>query len=196
MDWGKSHPAPIYWLSSMAGTGKSTISRTIADHFHSASLLGGTFLFSTSLGDANNARKSVGTLAHCLANVSKELKARMGESFISNKDVLRQDLRSQWRALIIRPLTETRFSKRLRLNFVVDALDECSSDEEIRILIQLFVELKEVDNVDVGVLVTSRPEVPIRLKFNEVSGILYRKLDLRDIPAIVVEHDLLVFVQN
>lgn len=180
----------------MAGTGKSTISRTIADYLHSAKLLGGTFFFSRSLGEANNARKFVATLAYCLAGVSNELKARMGEALMSNKDVLRQGLRNQWKELIARPLTETKFPQRLRLNFVVDALDECSSEDDIRILIQLFVELKEVGNADIGVFVTSRPEVPIKLKFNDIPRFLHRKLDLRDIPIDVIEHDLSIFVQE
>ena len=196
MDWCKNHPTPIFWLSGMAGTGKSTISRTIADQLHSSKLLGGTFFFSRSLGEANNARKFVGTLAHCLANVSNEFKARIGETLKSNADILRQGLRNQWKELIIEPLSKTKFPRRLCLNFVVDALDECNSDDDIRSLIQLFVELKEVRNMDVGIFVTSRPEVPIRLNFNDVPEILRRKLDSRDIPADVVEHDISVFLQE
>lgn len=41
------------------------------------------------------------------------------------------------------------------LNFVIDALDECGSDDEIRVLLQLFVELKGPSTVNLGIFVTS-----------------------------------------
>ena len=180
----------------MAGTGKSTISRTLAHSLHRHNLLGGTFLFSRSSGDANNASKFVGTLAYCLANVSPHLRACICEVIASHTDILRQGLRIQWEKLIIQPLTKARFDKGKAVNFVVDALDECGSDNEIRILIQLFAEVKSVSNVQIGVFVTSRPEVVIRLGFKNMPSITHQDLDLRDVPREVVEHDISVFVKT
>ncbi|KAL8881944.1 MAG: hypothetical protein Q9198_000961 [Flavoplaca austrocitrina] len=193
-DWGATHPKPLYWLSGMAGTGKSTIARTLAHHFDSIGTLGGSFFFSRSSGEANNAAKFVGTLAGHLANVSQQLKRLISEAIASHADVTRQGLRNQWKEFILTPLSAYWSSDRPTLNFVIDALDECGSDDEIRLILQLCVEVKTVKEVDLGVFVTSRPEIAIRLGFDAIPDIIHQKLDLRDVPRRVVEKDLAVLL--
>ncbi|KAL9037961.1 MAG: hypothetical protein Q9180_003421 [Flavoplaca navasiana] len=195
-DWGATHPKPLYWLSGMAGTGKSTIARTLAQHFHSTHTLGGSFFFSRSSGEANNATKFVGTFARHLANVSPQFKRLISKAIASHADVTRQGLRNQWRELILAPLSAYRSSHRPTLNFVIDALDECGSDDEIRLILQLCIEVKTVKEVDLGVFVTSRPEIAIRLGFDAIPDIIYQRLDLRDVPRQVVEQDLAVLLRR
>ena len=200
-DWGATHPKPLYWLSGMAGTGKSTIARTLARHFHSVGTLGGSYFFSRSSGEANNAAKFVGTLAghlakRHLANASPQLKRLVSEAIASHADITRQGLRNQWRELILAPLSAYRSSDRPTLNFVIDALDECGSDDEIRLILQLCVEVKTIKEVDLGIFVTSRPEIAIRLGFDGIPDIIHQKLDLRDVPRHVVEKDLVIFVKH
>ncbi|KAL9633166.1 MAG: hypothetical protein Q9204_003506 [Flavoplaca sp. TL-2023a] len=195
-DWGATHPKPLYWLSGMAGTGKSTIARTLAHHFHSIGTLGGSFFFSRSSGEANNAAQFVGTLARHLANVSPQLKRLISEAIASHEDVIRQGLPNQWKELILTPLSNYQSTGRTVLNFVIDALDECGSDDDIKFILQLCVQVKTVKEVDLGVFVTSRPEIAIRLHFDAIPDIIHQKLDLRDVPRHVVEQDLAVFVER
>ncbi|KAL8752178.1 MAG: hypothetical protein Q9184_005817 [Pyrenodesmia sp. 2 TL-2023] len=195
-EWGVGHARPLYWLSGMAGTGKSTIARTLAHYFHSIGTLGGSFFFSRSSGEANNAVNFVGTLARHLANISPQLKRSVCEAISTHEDVTRQGLRNQWKELILAPLSNTQSRNRIKLNFVIDALDECGSDDEIRLILQLCVEVKGVKEVDLGVFVTSRPEIAIRLGFEAIPDIIHQKLDLRDVPRHVVEQDLLVLLKH
>ncbi|KAL8903300.1 MAG: hypothetical protein Q9207_004013 [Kuettlingeria erythrocarpa] len=195
-DWGATHPKPLYWLSGMAGTGKSTIARTLAHYFHSIGTLGGSFFFSRSSGEANNAVNLVGTLARQLANRSPQLKQSVCEAISSNEGVTRQGLRNQWKELILAPLSKTQAKGRTTLNFVIDALDECGWDEDIRLILQLFVEVKDLKEVDLGVFVTSRPEVAIRLGFKAIPHIIYQELNLRDVPRHIMEHDLSVLLEH
>ena len=180
----------------MAGTGKSTISRTLAGIFQAQNILGGTFFFSRSSGEANNASNFVGTLAHCLASVSAPLKRSICNVIDSDSDVLRQGLRNQWKELIVTPLKNMNPGHPVTFNSVVDALDECRSDNDTRILISLFVELQEITHVNVGIFVTSRPEVVIRLGFKQVPAIIHQQLDLREIPRETVEHDISVSLEK
>lgn len=179
----------------MAGTGKSTIARTLAHYFHSIGTLGGSFFFSRSSGEASNAVNFVGTLARHLANTSPELRRFVCEAILSHEDVTRQGLRNQWRELIMAPLSTPQPTGRTTLNFVIDALDECGSDDEIRLILQLCVEVKCLQEVDLGVFVTSRPEIAIRLGFEAMPDIIYQKLDLGDVPRPIVEHDLSVLLE-
>ena len=44
---------------------------------------------------------------------------------------------------------------------VIDALDECESEDDIRVILRLLAEARSLKEVRLRVLVTSRPEVPI-----------------------------------
>ena len=52
--WSVAHERPIFWLSGMAGTGKSTIARTLATRLKSQGLLCGNFFFSRASGEVSN----------------------------------------------------------------------------------------------------------------------------------------------
>ena len=195
-DWGTNHRQPIFWLKGMAGTGKSTISRTLAEVFDEQNLLGGSFFFSRSSGEANNAAQFVGTVANQLASLKPQLRHCICEAISTNSDALRQGLRNQWEAFISGPLSNAKFLQRPTLNVVIDALDECASDDDIRLLLQLFVETQSINNVDLGIFVTSRPETTIRFGFNKIPKIIHYDLDLHNIPHEIIQHDISVYLRQ
>lgn len=52
MEWAKDNSAePIFWLNGMAGTGKSTISRTVARTFADNGQLSASFFFKKGEAD-------------------------------------------------------------------------------------------------------------------------------------------------
>jgi len=53
----------IFWLNGVAGTGKSTISRTIADRFKKQGILGASFFFKRGERDRGNAALFFTTIA-------------------------------------------------------------------------------------------------------------------------------------
>jgi pantothenate kinase-related protein Tda10 len=53
----------IFWLYGLAGTGKSTISRTIAHRYNEQNRLGASFFFSKGGGDVSNTGKFFTSLA-------------------------------------------------------------------------------------------------------------------------------------
>lgn len=195
-DWGAHHERPIFWLRGMAGTGKSTISCTLAHLFRSQNTLGGNFFFSRGSGEANNAVNFVGTLAYHLAKTSPEVRENVCDAIATHSDITRQGLRNQWKGLISGPLSSAKFKQRPTLNLVIDALDECGSEDDIRLLLQLFVEAKDLTNIDLGVFVTSRPEIVIRHGFKDIPEIIHQTLELGEIPRQIVEQDISVFLRR
>jgi Mrp family chromosome partitioning ATPase len=62
--WANSKDSKsIFWLSGMAGTGKSTIARTIAQLFASRGQLGASFFFKKGEGERGNASRFFTTIA-------------------------------------------------------------------------------------------------------------------------------------
>ena len=191
-EWSKSQDRCIFWLNGWAGTGKSTIARTIAFTLKDRNVLGASFFFSRGVGDLEKAGRFVTTLAHQLARQIPMLGPHIHEAISKNPDVVSQGLRNQWKELILQPLKNSGHQCP-RLILVVDALDECDRDEDIRLILQLFIEAKDLN---FGVIVTSRPEIPIRLGFRDMPEIVHKDLILQDIPRYIVEHDISVFLKH
>ena len=194
-EWSNDHKRCIFWLNGMAGTGKSTIARTIAHKFHEQNSLGASFFFSRGAGDLGHAASFVGTLAHQLADAFPLFKQYVCEAITAHHNIASQGLRNQWKELIIQPLSKLN-DQRPILNLVIDALDECESQEDIKLILQLFVETKNFTAVNFGVFVTSRPETPIQLGFRDIPDIMHQDLILQDIPRSIVEHDITIFLQH
>src|SRR6266480_4766064 len=89
MEWAKDRQGKcIFWLNGMAGTGKSTISRTVAHSFANDGQLGASFFFKRGEGERGNASRFFTTIAAQLVRtvsaiipyLSKEIDADPGIS--------------------------------------------------------------------------------------------------------------------
>jgi hypothetical protein len=79
---------------------------------------------------------------------------------------------------------------------VVDALDECDNDKDIRIIVHLLAEAQSIKTVRVRVFLTSRPEVPVRNGFVEVPDGEHRDFILHNISPPIVDHDISLFLEH
>lgn len=102
----------------------------------------------------------------------------------------------QFEKLILEPLKQVAGDPKdpLRIIVVIDALDECDQEEDVKRIISLLSRAKSLTAVRLRVLVTSRPELHIRLGFTEISG-AYTDLALHTIPESVVERDISAFLE-
>ncbi|KGO47580.1 Nucleoside phosphorylase [Penicillium expansum] len=76
MEWAVSpSQKSIFWLNGMAGTGKSTISRTVAKLLKDTDHLGATFFFKRGEGDRGNAKKFFPILTKQLTLKISELRS-------------------------------------------------------------------------------------------------------------------------
>jgi NACHT domain len=120
----------------MAGTGKSTIARTIARQYHGLRRLGASFFFSRGGGDLGHAGKFFTTIAMQLADNSPALKDYICEVIDENKDIASQAFRDQWNQLVRRPLSMLIADSRLPpLILVIDALDECEGEDDVHTIL-------------------------------------------------------------
>jgi len=107
-NWGDGHDEKrfIYWLNGLAGTGKSTIARTVARKYFNQGQLGASFFFSRGGGDVGRADKFVTTVALQLASSVPSLQGAVSDAIRERSDIVNHALSDQWRQLVLRPLSK------------------------------------------------------------------------------------------
>ncbi|PKK49452.1 hypothetical protein CI102_5248, partial [Trichoderma harzianum] len=195
-EWaGSQRGKCIFWLNGMAGTGKSTICRTLAKDFQGKGVLGATFFFKRGEADRGNASKFFSTIAKQIYQKLPEIDLR--KIIEEQPDISNKALSMQFETLILRPLSTLRSTNSglPLMMIVIDALDECEDDNNIRAIIQLLPHLQATQSIRLRVFITSRPELPIRLGFKDVEG-GYQDLVLHHVPRVNIEHDISLFINH
>ncbi|RYP56044.1 hypothetical protein DL770_010853 [Monosporascus sp. CRB-9-2] len=196
--WVKNPRAEaIFWLNGMAGTGKSTISRTVAHSFSKVGQLGASFFFKRGEGDRGGTSKFFTTIAAQLVKRMPALAPYVKNAIDADPAIFGKAMREQFEKLILEPLSKPPQAawKVDALIIVVDALDECERDADIKTIIHLFSRAKTLRFPRLRIFLTSRPELPIRLGFIAVKG-TYQDLVLHKIPEPVIEHDLSAYFKH
>ncbi len=186
----------IFWLNGMAGTGKSTIARTVARRYHERDRLGASFFFSRDQQDRRHAGKLYTSVATQLAKQNALLKEYICEAVAEYRDIADHSFRDQWTRLILRPLGKLKARPPKVLTVVIDALDECENENDVRGIIQLFAEAKVLGKGRLRLFLTSRQETPIRLGFREIPEDQHHDFVLHSISSSVIKQDLLTFFRH
>ncbi|KAF8534301.1 WD40-repeat-containing domain protein [Trichophaea hybrida] len=188
--------ACIFWLSGIAGTGKSTIARTVAHTWAAQNQLGASFFFSKGRGDLGHAAKFFTSLAAQLAITLPAVKPYVCRAIEQNPDIFQRGLGDQWKYLVLKPL-----SKLIELSpqpqaviLVIDALDECEGDDDTRLILRLLAEAKKA--VGLRVFVTSRPETPVRFGFHTIPEATHQDFVLHNISQSIIRHDISTFLHH
>ena len=196
--WCKtSGGACIYWLSGMAGTGKSTIARTIAHRLAGEGILGGSFFFSKGQGDVGNAAKFFTTIAALLVENIPSLKPHVCKVIVDDPRILNKNPRDQWEQLILQPLQKLPTdsdSPDARFVLVIDALDECDDDRDAGLILHLFSQIDTISSIQLQVFVTSRPGSHIGFGFRSLPQSTHHCFILHEIPAQIVDNDIRIFL--
>ncbi|KAL8284623.1 hypothetical protein RB600_009169 [Gaeumannomyces tritici] len=184
----------IFWLRGMAGTGKSTISRTVAKTLADAKLPSASFFFKRGEGDRGRAAMFFTTILAQLLRQLQALVSHVQEVIESDSAIIEKNKKEQFEKLFLEPLNKCKGGVPESLVVVVDALDECDREEDATALVRLLSRAKEVTSIRIRFFVTSRPELPIRLGFEEIDG-RYQDLALHEIPEPAIRKDISTFLR-
>jgi hypothetical protein len=180
----------------MAGTGKSTIARTVANNLQKQRRLRASFFFVKGARGLDSVKAFVATLALQIPEMLPDLKPNICDAIESHGNIGQKFLHThtQWNDLIFQPLSALDNSTLLflALVFVIDALDEYEGDEVLSETIRLLDQLKKLKMIRVRVLITSRLEGSIRIAFKK-PGIMHRERKIHEIP---VEQDISLFLES
>ncbi|EEU47186.1 uncharacterized protein NECHADRAFT_36603, partial [Fusarium vanettenii 77-13-4] len=166
-EWNHDTESPrVFWLQGLAGTGKSTISHTVARDLR-GDALGASFFFKRGDGERDNARHLFTTIAYQLARKLPSLCKHICDAIENDPRMVEGYLSVQFQGLILGPL------KKLQ-------------DQGFTRTLLVLRNLK--------VFVTSRPEFDIRKQFSYANG-TYRDLVLHRVDQHIVEHDIRVVLE-
>ena len=99
----------------------------------------------------------------------------------------------QWKRLIAQPLMKIPTSfRRPIVTIVVDALDECDNDNDMKEVIAILAQAKDVASVRLRILITSRPETSILTEFRRPE-IIHQSLLLHNEPRDIVDGDICLY---
>ena len=196
-DWGRF---PIFWLNGLAGTGKSTIAKTVAERCLANEALGASFFFCSSdvasrksggpLENHNDPCILFPTLAFQLAHKYPKVRSTLIPYLQSDPDIADESPNSQVEELIIKPLQAAGVATVI----VIDALDECEDlESSSEILSALERVASEVPNVKL--FITSRPEPQIKCGFGRLTHIT-EAFALRDTAPPRNNNDIRIFLEH
>ncbi|KAL7915769.1 Pfs, NACHT and WD domain protein [Trichoderma velutinum] len=195
IDWTQdSNAKAIFWLNGMAGTGKSTVSRTIAQSLVRTGQLGASFFFKRGESDRGSSAKLFTTIAAQLAIMQPNVAIHIKNAIKQEYGIGNKGLREQFDKLILQPLSKVPLDQRKAglIVIVIDALDECELEDDVKLIIRLFNHDK---SLGLRIFLTSRPELPIRLGFSVIHG-QFQDVILHEISKPVIQHDLSVFLRH
>jgi hypothetical protein len=156
----------VYWLTGVAGTGKTTVAQSVAEIAKELGILGATFLFSHASEDRRDYRRVIPTLAYQLAR-DPHLRSGVVAAVNADKAIAMTSTSIQARHLLFDVLQRLSSSPPSCMLIVLDALDECNKDTQKMhggdLIPILVAGLKNFPFVKV--FLTSRPESSIEAMF-------------------------------
>lgn len=181
---------PIYWLSGMAGTGKTAIAYTFSHLLASKKSLAATFFCSRS-AECVDVRRIFPTIAWTMAQIYPSYRSALLGVLKGNDGVQAYSLEDQFQKLLLGPLQSTNSATMPTGIIVIDALDECESDEATERLLNII--LKYACNLRVKVFISSRPEPQIR-DLLDSDPQLCSLLRLHDVEHNVIRDDIKLYI--
>jgi hypothetical protein len=180
----------VFWLNGLAGTGKTTVARTIAARAHKQGRLAAAFFFSRNIAVTRSPLAILPTIAYQLADYQRPFRTAVCTAVGANRDVRDRGIATQADVLFsnLRGVTVPDTP----LLIVLDALDECRSEngreggDAVPLLLAQFASVPSVK-----ILITSRVEDTLKHMFDGVTN-----LALHNIEADIVQSDILHYLKH
>jgi hypothetical protein len=181
----------IFWLSGMAGTGKSAIAKSFCGNMSSSGRLAASFFVSRQSALRSDPHRIVRTLAHEFAKLHPMILNSVCEAAQNRPDLTDRSMEEQISLLIVGPLTKyLSLSDTAKIVIVIDALDECSNKSACTQLVRLLTSL--LSQYPIKLILTSRNEKYLQDAF---ASFPHDYLKLHDLEQSIVSADIRHFFE-
>jgi hypothetical protein len=176
----------IFWLNGLAGTGKTTVARTMADWAHQRGRLAATFFFSRNIDATRVPSAIIPTLAYQIARYQPPFRPSICASIASDEDIRDRSIASQAKTLLSHLSSSAPPAAPLLI--VLDALDECHLEDGCEGGSAIPLLLAQTASVPcIKILLTSRMEDTIKRKLGKLIDC---QITLHDIESTIVQDDI------
>jgi hypothetical protein len=185
----------IFWTNGSAGTGKTTISYTVAEECRRRGILAASFFCSRDDSACSDPGLIFTTIAYQIGIFSPPFKAEVSRVMMSQPDIGYSSISYQLEQLIVNPLRSLTGSVHPCV-VVVDALDECrDSGTPSMILSALSRYVSQL--APLKFLITSRPESHITTAFRDRElAPATRRLILHEVHLDAVQSDIVTYLSS
>ncbi|CAE6466126.1 unnamed protein product, partial [Rhizoctonia solani] len=184
----------IYWMSGMAGTGKTTIAYSLCERLDTgpSRRLGASFFCSRSLPECGKVGKIIPSIAFQLAQRCQPFQYALCEAMKRNPDAPNKTPGVQFQALLVEPLSDPKVRMALPAGtmVVIDALDECEDKTSTRQILDVL--LTSSEGLPIKFIVCSRPEAAIRSRMEKND----RRLVLHELDKKEVQSDIKTYLRE
>jgi len=174
---------PLFVVKGPAGSGKTSLLKTVAQFCESNSYYAAGYFFSGTDADRNDDAYFMNTIAYQIAVAIPELQPYISRVIIADPMILTRKLDSQTKALLLNPLRQLRwdfpnFSNYHSFVIVVDALDECGNLDDQRRVIAALAEVLFDGSFPFLCLLSSRFDRSIEKEISTLSAYIHNEIIL------------------
>ncbi|KAJ7277452.1 hypothetical protein C8J57DRAFT_1581954 [Mycena rebaudengoi] len=182
-----SNMGNILWMHAHAGSGKSTIARTLATLFEGLGCLGGFVFFNRDVEERSTPRGMVRTLAYQLASRREEFAPAISACIEESPWIIDTTLEIQFQKLLVEPLIGTLPLDGRPVVIIIDALDEGGTHAQF-----LSVLSREAPKLPshVRIMITSRKDLKIEQAFEHTAGLNIYELD----QSADIDYDIRTYI--
>jgi hypothetical protein len=180
----------VFWLNGLAGTGKTSVARSVAAWGQERGILGATFFFSRDSLERRDPVSVIPTIAYQLAKYISTVKRAICDSMSSQQDIREKGITDQAKVLLQCLQADIVPSSTLLL-LVFDALDEQMShnDNPIGHIIQHLCSLP----FSTRIFVTSRDQPKIEAMLSRNNAL---RLRIHQIKDSTVQQDIRTYFER
>ncbi|KLO12430.1 hypothetical protein SCHPADRAFT_998163 [Schizopora paradoxa] len=183
----------VFWLNGLAGTGKSTVAKSVAEWALQEKILGANFFFSRDIAELSKPSLVFPTISFELSRFDAQFKRALYDVLAEDSRIPFLNLEQQFEKLICAPFAACRGKRPILI--MLDALDECAEDTDILLRLLLKYKAEGSEGPMLRIFITSRPEVGIRSElYQPAVKNQYDKLILHDIDASTVREDIRTYL--
>ncbi|CAE6431136.1 unnamed protein product [Rhizoctonia solani] len=206
VDWIEaSIPGSVYWMSGMAGTGKTTISCSLCKDLEASGRLAASFFCSRVLPECRDVSRIIPSIAYQLARFSHPFRFALSSILGKNPDAHTCLPDLQFDTLIVQtflhvmkgsPSDSYLVKDTLPENLVVviDALDECEHKKSTSQILDLL--LTKSADLPIKFIVSSRPESEIRDQMTQQHVTDKSRMVLHELDRHTVQMDIKTYLKS
>ncbi|THU81917.1 WD40 repeat-like protein [Dendrothele bispora CBS 962.96] len=205
MDWVQDSDSPNaslgYWMCGMAGTGKSTIAKSLCLMLEDQQLLAGSFFCSQQIPECREYHHIIPTIAYQLAYYSCTFGETLEKVLEEDQSIALKEPSDQVKKLLIQPWEAVKKTGRFGGHapvIVIDALDECENVSEVLKAIVPAIQNKQMPGLKF--FFTSRPgkNVSSHLEIDSqvVNSGNVKNFHLHNVEKNLVQEDIRKFLKN